>query len=134
MSLVLDNDQFAISPVGFQKSVTAAEQGASRRSLVLVDQAIKNWTACDPFVAGIGNGVSRLGWAKAAGTVRSAAVVVPNIFREHCTQVPLVEDQHAVGEFGSDRAYEPFGKTVRPRATWRNPDHTDAHIGQDGIE
>jgi hypothetical protein len=40
---------------------------------------------------------------------------VPNIFREHCTQVPLVEDQHAVGEFGSDRAYEAFGKTVCPR-------------------
>ncbi len=75
-----------------------------------------------------------MGWVKAAGAMRSAAVVVPNIFREHCTQVPPVEDQHAVGEFGSDRVHEPFGKTVRPRATWRNPDHADAHIGQDRIE
>jgi hypothetical protein len=75
-----------------------------------------------------------LGWAKAAGAVRSAAVVVPNIFREHCTRVPLVEDQPAVGEFGFDSAHEPFGETVRPRATWRNPDHADAPIGQDGID
>jgi hypothetical protein len=38
------------------------------------------------------------------------------------------------GEFGSDRADEPFDETVRPRATRRYPDHTDAHIGQDGVE
>jgi hypothetical protein len=40
-----------------------------------------------------------------------------NVFREHDTQVPLVEDQHTVSEFGSQGAHEPFGKTVRPRAT-----------------
>ena len=73
-------------------------------------------------------------WAKVAAAVRSSTVVVPNIFREHYTQVSLIDDQHAVGEFGSDRAYEPFGKTVHPRATGRNPDHADAHSGQDSIE
>ena len=78
--------------------------------------------------------MSRSGWVKAAGAVWSTVVVVANIFREHCTQMPLVEDQHVVGEFGSDRAYEPFGKTVHPRATGRNPDHADAHSGQDSIE
>jgi hypothetical protein len=40
---------------------------------------------------------------------------VPNIFREQCTQVPLTEDQHTVGEFGSEGADEPFGETVRLR-------------------
>jgi hypothetical protein len=44
------------------------------------------------------------------------------------------EDQHVVGEFGSEGAHEPFGETVRPRATRRNPDHADAYIGEDGIE
>ena len=68
---------------------------ASRRSLVFVDQATKNWTAFDPFAAEVGNGVSRLGWAEAAGAVRSAAVVVPNVLGEHHTQVPLVENQQA---------------------------------------
>ena len=51
---------------------------------------------------------------KTAGAVGSVAVVVPNIFSECCPQVPLVDDQHAVGEFGSDRAYEPFDETVGP--------------------
>jgi hypothetical protein len=56
----------------------------------------------------------------------AAAVVVSNIFREHYTQVPLVEDQLPVGEFGSDRTHEPFGKTIRPRTTRRNPHRADA--------
>src|SRR6185312_16964266 len=72
--------------------------------------------------------------AQIAGPVRPSTVVVPNIFREHYTQMPLIEDQYAVGEFGSDRAHEPFGETVRPRTTRRYPDHADAHIGQDSIE
>jgi hypothetical protein len=37
---------------------------------------------------------------------------VPNVFREHHTQVPLAEDQYPVGEFGSDRAYEPFSEQL----------------------
>jgi hypothetical protein len=57
-----------------------------------------------------------------------------NVLREYHTQVPLAEDQHAVSKFGSKSAHEPFGKTVRPRATRRNPDHADAHIGQDSVE
>jgi len=57
----------------------------------------------------------RLRWAKVAGTVRPLTVVVPNVLRKHHTQVPLTEDQQAVGEFGSEGAYEPFGETVRSR-------------------
>jgi hypothetical protein len=75
-----------------------------------------------------------LWWAKVTAAVGLLTVVVPNIFCEHDMQVPLIEDQHAVGEFGSDRAHEPFGETVRPWTTRRNPDHTDAHIGEDRIE
>jgi hypothetical protein len=66
--------------------------------------------------------------------VRPSAVVVPNVFREHYTQVPLVEDQHAVGELGSEGSDEPCDEAVRPRTPRRNPDHLDAHIGEDGIE
>jgi len=36
--------------------------------------------------------------------------------------MPLTEDQHTVGEFGSDSADEPFSETVRLRAPGRNPD------------
>jgi hypothetical protein len=48
--------------------------------------------------------------------------------------VPPTADQHAVGEFGSDGAHEPFGEAVRSRTPSRNPDHGDAHIGQDSVE
>ena len=72
--------------------------------------------------------------AKFAGTVGSSTVVVANVVSEHNTQVPLTEDQHSVGEFGSDGAYESFGETVRPWATRRNLDHLDAHIGEHSVE
>ena len=51
-------------------------------------------------------------WAKVASAMWPSTVVVANVFREHDTQVPLTEDQHAVGEFGSQGADEP---------AWRNP-------------
>jgi hypothetical protein len=35
-------------------------------------------------------------------------------------QVPLTEDQDAVGEFGSGREYESFGEAVRSRTSRRN--------------
>ncbi len=76
------------------------------RSFVLVDQAVQNWATLNPLIAEIRCGA---GWAKFAGAVRSSTVVVPNVVCEHHTQVPLIEDQHAVGEFGSDRPHEPFG-------------------------
>jgi hypothetical protein len=75
-----------------------------------------------------------LRWAMVAGAVGSSAVVVPDVGREYHTHVPLIEDQHAVGEFGSQGADESFGKTVRPRTTWRNSDHADAHIFEDRVE
>jgi hypothetical protein len=72
--------------------------------------------------------------AKFAGMVRPSTVVVPNVLREHHTQVSLTKDQETVGEFGSDRANEPFSDTVRPRTTRRNPDDADAHVSEDSIE
>jgi hypothetical protein len=104
------------------------------RSFVLVDQATQNRATLDLFVAEVRHGVSRLRWAMVVGSVGSSAVVVPDVCREYHTQVPLIEDQHTVGEFGSNGAHEPFGETVRPRATRRNSDHANADIGQDDVE
>ncbi len=73
-------------------------------------------------------------WAQFAGTVWPSTVVMAKVLGEHQTQVPLTEDQHAVGEFGSDGADKPFSETVRLRAAWRNSDHLYAHIGEDGVE
>jgi hypothetical protein len=43
--------------------------------------------------------VGRPWWAKVAGAMGPSTVVMANIFRKYNTQVPLTEDQHAVGEF-----------------------------------
>ena len=51
-----------------------------------------------------GHGVVRSWWVKVAGGMGPSAVVVVNVLGEHHTQVPLVEDQYAVGEFGSESA------------------------------
>jgi hypothetical protein len=55
--------------------------------------------------------VGGLRWAKVAGAVRSSTVVVPDVLREQHTQGSLAEDQHAIGEFGSEGA---DGRTVSP--------------------
>ena len=123
--------------VRFQKSGDPWRAAVSCCPFVLVDQTAQNWLTLDAFVGEARDGVGRLGrlgWAKITGTVRPSTVVVANVFPEHYPQMPLTEDQHTVGEFGSDSADEPFGETIRSRATTRNPDHLDAHIGQDSIE
>jgi hypothetical protein len=118
-------------PVGFQNSAACADQQVSRRPFVLVDQAAKNRSTLDPFMTEVCHGVGRPWRVKFAGAVRSSTVVVANIFREYCTEVPLTKDQDTVSQFGSDRADEPFGKTVRPRTPRRNPDDPDANVSKD---
>jgi len=48
--------------------------------------------------------------------------------------VSLAEDQHSVGELGSDGSYEPLGEAVRLRAARRNLHHRDVRVGQDSVE
>jgi hypothetical protein len=99
--------------VGFQKSASCVEQLLCC-PFVLVDQATQDWSPRDPFVAEVRDGVGRLRWAKVSGAVGSSTVVVANVLIEHDAQVPLDEDQHAVGEFGSHGADESFGEAVCP--------------------
>ena len=129
-----DRGSGAANRLGGSRSRPPMASSDSCCPFVLVDQATQNGPTRDAFVAEVREGVSRLRWAKATGTVGPLTVVVPNIFCDHYTQVPLTEDQHTVGEFSSDSAHESFGEAVRPRTTRRNPDHLDAHIGQDSIE
>jgi hypothetical protein len=104
--------------VGFQNLVACADQQVSRCPFVVVDQATQDWSPRDPFVVDVRDGMGRLGWAKVSAAVGSSTVVVANVLIEHDAQVPLAEDQHAVGEFGSHGADESFGEAVRPWTTW----------------
>jgi hypothetical protein len=87
----------------------------SRYPFVFVDQAMQNWSTLDALFAEVCHWVGRSRWTKVTGTVRTSTVVVANIPFKHNPQMPLTEDQHEVGEFGSDGAHEPFGETVRLR-------------------
>jgi hypothetical protein len=53
---------------------------------------------------------------------------------KHVTQVPLTEDQHPVGDLGSDGQDKAFGEAVRPWTPGRDLDHLDAHVRQDRVE
>jgi hypothetical protein len=46
-------------------------------------------------------------------------VVMGAVSGEDGPQVPLTEDQHAVGELGLDGQHEPFSEAVRPRTPRR---------------
>jgi hypothetical protein len=101
-------------PVGFQKSVTCGEQQFhAARSYSLIKppstgrRLMRSWLE-------VRDGVGWLRWAKVTGAVRPSTVVVPNVFHEHDTQVPLVEDQHAVGEFGSEGSDETVRRNSSP--------------------
>lgn len=74
-----------IPRVGFQKSVTYAEEQFSRCPFLLVDQATKNRPTLDPFIVEVPHGVARLWRAKFAAAVRPSTVVVPDVLREHHT-------------------------------------------------
>jgi hypothetical protein len=54
--------------------------------------------------------------------------------RKHLVQVPLAEDQHPVGDLGSDGQHEAFGVVVRHRALPRNLECFDARVRKDRIE
>jgi hypothetical protein len=51
--------------------------------------------------------------------MRPLSVVVRGILGKHSAEMPLAEDQHAVGHFRADGQREAFGEAVRPRAPRR---------------
>src|SRR5918994_561913 len=61
-------------------------------------------------------------WDKAQRSMWPPSVVVGAVSSEDGPQVPLAEDQNAVGEFGSDGQDEPFGEAVHTRTSRWNLD------------
>jgi hypothetical protein len=62
------------------------------------------------------------------------SVVVGAVSGEDGPQVPLAEDQDAVGEFGSGGQHESFGEAVRSRTSRWDLDGVDTRAGKDGVE
>ena len=66
--------------------------------------------------------------------MRPLQVVVRGILGQHPAEVPLAEDQHAVGQLGPHCQYEAFGEAVRARTLRRDLDHVDARVCEHRIE
>jgi hypothetical protein len=73
-------------------------------------------------------------WEKLQRPVWSPTVVMRAVLGQDGAQVPLTEDQDAIGEFGSGGQHESFGEAVGSRAARRNLHGVDARIGQDSVE
>jgi hypothetical protein len=54
--------------------------------------------------------------------------------QRHNLQVPLVEDQHPVGDLGPHYQDEALGEAVCPRTPRRDLDHLDARVRYDCVE
>ena len=66
--------------------------------------------------------------------MRPLHVVVRGVLGQDPAEVPLAEDQHAVGQLGADGQHEALGEAVRPRTARRDLDHLDTGIGQYRVE
>jgi hypothetical protein len=59
-------------------------------------------------------------------SMRPMAIVVISELRYHLLQMPLVEDEHMIQAFSSQRAYEPLGNGIRLRCSDRRANLADA--------
>ena len=90
--------------------------------------------ASDPLLGKVRDGKIGAWREKPKRSMWPSTVVVGAVAGEDGLQVPLAEDQDAVGEFGSGGQHEAFGEAVRPRTPRRDLDHLDTGVGQDRVE
>ena len=81
---------------------------------MLVDQSAEDWSTTDSAQNRLGDRRPRARWMQLEGSMRPLRVVVRAVLGQHPPQVPLAEDQHAVGELRSDSQHEAFGEAVSP--------------------
>ena len=66
--------------------------------------------------------------------MRTVAVVVSHVLREHHRQVPLADDEHPVGALPAYGAHPALRERVRARCLRRSLDHLDAGAGKHRVE
>jgi len=115
-----------VGGVGFQNSVAplTCRLGCA---LVLVDQASKDRLASDPLLGKVRDGMIGAWREKPKRSMWPPTVVVGAVAGEDGPQVPLAEDQDAVGEFGSGGQHEAFGEAVRPGTARRDARYSGTH-------
>src|ERR1019366_1523589 len=103
----------------------------SRGVTVFVDQTTKDLGPPYGF-ADVGHpdgGVSHW-WQLPQRAVRAVRVVVPLIFGQHVSKLPLAEYQHPIQTLAADRAHPPLGEGICLRRTRRTTQHSDAYISE----
>ncbi len=78
--------------------------------------------------------IEHAGFVAPQRSMRPLPVVMRRVLGQDAAQVSFPEDQHPVGEFGTDGQYEAFGEAVRARTPGRDLDYFDIGILQYGIE
>jgi hypothetical protein len=102
--------------------------------VVFVDEPAEDGAALDGGGYWIAGDRMWSRWMKLLSPVGASGVVVLDVFGHHRGQVTSADDEHAVGEFGSDGADEPFRVAVRLRAPRWDFHDSDASVGQNGVE
>ena len=103
-------------------------------AFVLVDQASQDRSAFDPLAVKIRTRMIGVWWLELQCAMWAPPVVVGAELGEDGPQVPLPEDQDAVGELGSGGQDEAFGEAVGSGTARRDLDGVDPCAGLDGVE
>jgi hypothetical protein len=68
------------------------------------------------------------------GAVRASSVAVARVLGQYGTQVPLAEDQYAVGDLDPYGTDESLRVCIRSRSPGWDLDRGDAGVGEDAVE
>jgi hypothetical protein len=98
------------------------------------DEPAEDGTTFDPLVGEVNGGTVGSWRLQLEGPVRTAPVVVPNVFVECSAEMSLAEDDHAVDDLGAGGEHEPFGVGVGPGAAWWDLAGGDARVGEYGVD
>ena len=82
----------------------------------------------------IDDGTLRPGRLQLQGPVGLPAVVVTGVLGKHVPQVPLVGDEHLIGDLGTDRKDKTLRVGVHPRTPRRDLRNRDPGVGEHRIE
>ncbi len=122
-----------VTPVGFQNWATGLDLGfyaAHSYSLMRPPRTARRliWS----WERSATGGRARSGGA--GGCDGGVALVVAGVLGKDAAQMAFAEDQHPVGDLGSDREHEPLRIGIRAGALGRDLDGLDTGIGQDRVE
>ena len=110
---------------------------ALRGSVVLAGEAAEDQFPADPVLGKVDRRrpVADLrGRQLAERAMRSAGVVVPQVFSQSLAQVMFVQNQEPVEQLAAQGADHPLADRVRLRGLRRAEEHPDACGGEDGVE